>query len=219
MTRRSTTAGIWRSSTRRRRGSARGSITSRPRSCSCRFSKTASWSTSCRSWTRSRTTAPQQVDTLWDEVKRFDNPHTYYVDLSQKLWDIKDRLLHEGGRRRTIKDSIRPASRTDAHLWREHYDHSRGDHRAEFCRRLDAGGDGAGAGAAPGGDLFQNRGDRAGSSRRSIIWTPSIPIWRLLPRRTRLTRPISPARTAATLNRPCACCGTASTCCWKSRAF
>ena len=39
-----------------------------------------------------------QVDTLWDEVKRFDNPHTYYVDLSQKLWDIKDRLLHEGGR-------------------------------------------------------------------------------------------------------------------------
>ena len=40
----------------------------------------------------------QQVDTLWDEVKRFDNPHTYYVDLSQKLWDIKDRLLHEGGK-------------------------------------------------------------------------------------------------------------------------
>ena len=35
----------------------------------------------------------QQVDTLWDEVKRFDNPHTYYVDLSQKLWDIKYNLL------------------------------------------------------------------------------------------------------------------------------
>ena len=34
-----------------------------------------------------------QVDTLWDEVKRFDNPHTYYVDLSQKLWDIKYALL------------------------------------------------------------------------------------------------------------------------------
>ena len=34
-----------------------------------------------------------QVDTLWDEVKRFDNPHTYYVDLSQKLWDIKYSLL------------------------------------------------------------------------------------------------------------------------------
>ena len=34
-----------------------------------------------------------QIDTLWDEVKRFDNPHTYYVDLSQKLWDIKYNLL------------------------------------------------------------------------------------------------------------------------------
>ena len=34
-----------------------------------------------------------QVKTLWDEVKRFDNPHTYYVDLSQKLWDIKYGLL------------------------------------------------------------------------------------------------------------------------------
>ena len=35
----------------------------------------------------------EQVDTLWDEVKRFDNPHTYYVDLSRKLWDIKYKLL------------------------------------------------------------------------------------------------------------------------------
>ena len=35
----------------------------------------------------------EQVDSLWDEVKRFDNPHTYYVDLSQKLWDIKYGLL------------------------------------------------------------------------------------------------------------------------------
>ena len=34
-----------------------------------------------------------QVDTLWDEVKRFDNPHSYYVDLSQKLWDIRNELL------------------------------------------------------------------------------------------------------------------------------
>ena len=37
----------------------------------------------------------KQVDTLWDEVKRFDNPHTYYVDLSQKLWDIKYGLLKD----------------------------------------------------------------------------------------------------------------------------
>lgn len=35
----------------------------------------------------------EQVDTLWDEVKRFENPHNYYVDLSKKLWDIKQSLL------------------------------------------------------------------------------------------------------------------------------
>ncbi|HEX3016487.1 MAG TPA: nicotinate phosphoribosyltransferase [Caproicibacter sp.] len=35
----------------------------------------------------------EQVDTLWDEVKRFENPHHYYVDLTQKLWDIKSRLI------------------------------------------------------------------------------------------------------------------------------
>ena len=40
----------------------------------------------------------EQVDTLWDEVKRFDNPHNYYVDLSQKLWDIKYKLLRENNR-------------------------------------------------------------------------------------------------------------------------
>ena len=40
----------------------------------------------------------EQVDTLWDEVRRFDNPHNYYVDLSQKLWDIKYKLLRENNR-------------------------------------------------------------------------------------------------------------------------
>ena len=35
-----------------------------------------------------------QVDTLWDEVQRFDNPHRYYVALSQKLYDIKQSLLN-----------------------------------------------------------------------------------------------------------------------------
>ncbi len=34
-----------------------------------------------------------QVDKLWDEVKRFENPHTYYVDMSQKLWDTKNELI------------------------------------------------------------------------------------------------------------------------------
>ncbi|MBR2805360.1 MAG: nicotinate phosphoribosyltransferase, partial [Oscillospiraceae bacterium] len=37
----------------------------------------------------------REIDSLWDEVKRFDNPHEYYVDLSQKLWDTKNTLLHE----------------------------------------------------------------------------------------------------------------------------
>ncbi|MBR3560358.1 MAG: nicotinate phosphoribosyltransferase [Oscillospiraceae bacterium] len=40
----------------------------------------------------------EQVDTLWDEYKRFENPQTYYVDLSQKLYDIRQGLLHEGGK-------------------------------------------------------------------------------------------------------------------------
>ena len=38
-----------------------------------------------------------QLDTLWDEVKRFENPHEYYVDLSKKLWDQKNKLLNEMG--------------------------------------------------------------------------------------------------------------------------
>ena len=36
-----------------------------------------------------------QVDMLWDEVKRFDNPHKYYVDLSDKLWNIQHELLQK----------------------------------------------------------------------------------------------------------------------------
>lgn len=41
-----------------------------------------------------------ELNRLWDEVKRFDNPHNYYVDLSQKLWDIKhDMLAKERGRK------------------------------------------------------------------------------------------------------------------------
>ena len=37
----------------------------------------------------------QQVGTLWDEVLRFENPHSYYVDLSEKVWKKKQRLLAE----------------------------------------------------------------------------------------------------------------------------
>ena len=36
-----------------------------------------------------------QLDTLWDELKRFEYPHKYYVDLSQKLWDKKNELLEK----------------------------------------------------------------------------------------------------------------------------
>ena len=37
----------------------------------------------------------EQVDTLWEEVKRFENPHLYYVDLSDRLWKLKSDLLNE----------------------------------------------------------------------------------------------------------------------------
>lgn len=36
-----------------------------------------------------------ETEKLWDEVKRFENPHTYYVDLSKPLWDMKYSLLSE----------------------------------------------------------------------------------------------------------------------------
>ena len=34
-----------------------------------------------------------QIASLWEEVRRFENPHRYYVDLSKRLWDIKQELL------------------------------------------------------------------------------------------------------------------------------
>ncbi|HEY8364862.1 MAG TPA: nicotinate phosphoribosyltransferase [Haloplasmataceae bacterium] len=37
----------------------------------------------------------QEIDTLWDTVLRFENPHKYYVDLSQRLWDLKNKMLYE----------------------------------------------------------------------------------------------------------------------------
>lgn len=35
----------------------------------------------------------EQLETIWDELKRFENPHKYYVDLSENLWQIKNDLL------------------------------------------------------------------------------------------------------------------------------
>ncbi len=37
----------------------------------------------------------EQINTLWDEVLRFENPHKFYVDLSKTLWELKERLLQE----------------------------------------------------------------------------------------------------------------------------
>lgn len=35
----------------------------------------------------------QQLDLMWDEMKRFENPQTYYVDLSYKLWKLKNDMI------------------------------------------------------------------------------------------------------------------------------
>ncbi len=37
----------------------------------------------------------RQTDTLWDEVKRFENPHKYYVDLSKNLWAERNGLIEK----------------------------------------------------------------------------------------------------------------------------
>lgn len=49
----------------------------------------------CPSIEEIREYCSRQVASLWDEVKRFENPHNYYVDLSQKLWNIKTELLSD----------------------------------------------------------------------------------------------------------------------------
>lgn len=35
----------------------------------------------------------REIDRMWDELKRFENPHRYYVDLSEKLWRLKNEML------------------------------------------------------------------------------------------------------------------------------
>jgi nicotinate phosphoribosyltransferase len=39
----------------------------------------------------------EQLSTIWDEIKRLENPQRYYVDLSKKLWDLKNNMLNEIG--------------------------------------------------------------------------------------------------------------------------
>ncbi len=40
----------------------------------------------------------EEIEGMWDEVRRFTNPHNYYVDLSEKLWTLKHDMLakHRG---------------------------------------------------------------------------------------------------------------------------
>lgn len=42
-----------------------------------------------------RSYCAEQVDTLWEEVLRFEYPHNYYVDLSERLWQEKTNLINE----------------------------------------------------------------------------------------------------------------------------
>ncbi|NLF79869.1 MAG: hypothetical protein GX572_01605, partial [Clostridia bacterium] len=49
-----------------------------------------------------------QLATLWEETKRFKNPHRYYVDLSQRLWRIRDDLLRQNGRADMARQGSEP---------------------------------------------------------------------------------------------------------------
>ena len=87
------TARTWRSSTPNPPGSARPSTTARE--LQVPVFQNGELVYKLPTLEEIRTYCLEQVDTLWDEVKRFDNPHNYYVDLSQKLWDIRNELLQE----------------------------------------------------------------------------------------------------------------------------
>jgi nicotinate phosphoribosyltransferase len=50
------------------------------------------------SLSESRDYCKAQVEALWDEVRRFENPHRYYVDLSRPLWDLKHKMLSKEGK-------------------------------------------------------------------------------------------------------------------------
>ncbi len=41
-----------------------------------------------------RNRCQEELTRLWDSVLRFENPHEYYVDLSQKLWDLKNEMIY-----------------------------------------------------------------------------------------------------------------------------
>ena len=49
----------------------------------------------CPSLKEIRNYCKNEVNTLWDEIKRFSNPHKYYVDLSSDLWFLKKSMLEK----------------------------------------------------------------------------------------------------------------------------
>ncbi len=53
--------------------------------------------------TEIREICQKELNTLWDETRRLVNPHNVYVDLSQKLYDVKLALLDEYGKKKTEK--------------------------------------------------------------------------------------------------------------------
>ena len=42
----------------------------------------------------------EEIEGMWDEVRRFNNPHNYYVDLSEKLWKIREDMISEYRKRK-----------------------------------------------------------------------------------------------------------------------
>jgi len=69
----------------------------------------------------------ESVDNLWEEVKRFSNPHIYYVDLSDRLWDLRMSLLESHGYRHRLHPT--PVFfKDDAGRYVPH-DHQGRDHR------------------------------------------------------------------------------------------
>ena len=49
----------------------------------------------CPSIEEVREYCAEQIETLWEETLRFENPQTYYVDLSQNLWNVKNQLIEK----------------------------------------------------------------------------------------------------------------------------
>ena len=52
----------------------------------------------CPSTEEIRSYCADQIERQWDEVKRFEYPHNYYVDMSRKLWDTRHELLRQASK-------------------------------------------------------------------------------------------------------------------------